>query len=81
MIKLLRFRFWIATTMAALTGFLSIATMIRPQWIESVFAVSPDGGSGSLEWLIVLLLWFVTIAFFFTAYREWRVARSALHSG
>ena len=81
MIKLLRFRFWIATTLAALTGILSMVTMIWPQWLESIVGVSPDGGDGSLEWLLVLLLLIVTIAFFFMAYHEWRATRSALQSG
>lgn len=81
MIKLLRFQFWIKTTMATLTGILSIFTMIEPKWIETIFEVSPDGGDGSLEWLIVLLLLFVTIVFFFMAYQEWRLTRSAAQSG
>jgi uncharacterized BrkB/YihY/UPF0761 family membrane protein len=81
MIKLLRFRFWLATTMAVLSGILSILTTILPEWIENVFGVTPDGGDGSLEWLIVLLLFVATILFFFLAYREWWVTRSALHSG
>lgn len=25
-----------------------------PDWIEAVFGVEPDGGDGSLEWLLVL---------------------------
>jgi hypothetical protein len=65
--------------MAVLTGMLSILSMIWPQWIELIFGLSPDGGDGSLEGLIVLFLFMLTILFFLIAYREWRM-RSVLHS-
>jgi hypothetical protein len=41
----------------ALAGiFLGLAalTAVVPDWIEAVFGVEPDGGNGSLEWLLVL---------------------------
>jgi hypothetical protein len=30
-----------------------VVTLVVPDWIEVAFHVDPDGGSGSLEWLIV----------------------------
>lgn len=35
---------------------LAILTLLFPQWIEHVFGVDPDHGSGTVEVLIVLAL-------------------------
>jgi hypothetical protein len=42
---------------SALAGiFVSLAalTAVVPEWIELVFGLDPDGGSGRLEWALVL---------------------------
>ena len=40
---------------AALSGLLTIITIINTMWIESIFeGAEPDGGSGELEWLIAV---------------------------
>jgi hypothetical protein len=41
-------------------------------WIEIVFHVDPDAGSGALEWGIVLLTLVLSVAFLFLARAEWR---------
>ena len=33
---------------------LSVLTLVWPEWIEEIFGVEPDGGNGSLEWIIAL---------------------------
>jgi hypothetical protein len=33
--------------------FLAVLTAVVPDWIEVVFGVEPDAGSGALEWAIV----------------------------
>jgi hypothetical protein len=53
-------------------------TLVREDWIEEVFGVSPDAGSGSLERWIVGTLLVATIMFFFMARNEWRRARSTV---
>ena len=52
----MRARFWIELFAAILCGVLAILTLIVPQWIEVGFGVDPDAGSGSAEWLVVVLL-------------------------
>jgi hypothetical protein len=59
---------------AAVFGFLAILTLIVPDWIEVVFKVEPDGGNGSLEWLIVAGMALVTLAFAVDARRTWTTA-------
>lgn len=31
----------------------AILTAVNPQWIEAVFHIDPDGGSGAFEWIMV----------------------------
>jgi hypothetical protein len=45
--------FWIESMLAAAGGLLSVVTLIWRDWIELVFRVDPDRGSGTLEWSIV----------------------------
>jgi hypothetical protein len=40
-------------------------------WIESFFQIDPDGGSGSLELLIFLLV-IVLVGACLTAFQRWR---------
>jgi hypothetical protein len=67
-----RGRFWLETTLGSLSGLLAIATLIHKDWIEEVFGVDPDGGSGSLEWLLVAVLLVAAVLLGGAARREWR---------
>jgi hypothetical protein len=58
----------------AVFGFLTILTLLVPDWLEVVFKVEPDGGNGSLEWLIVAGMALVTLAFAVDAQRTWATA-------
>ena len=70
----LRRRFWIEAALAALSAFLFALTLVRRDWIEAVLHVDPDGGDGSLEWLIVAALVVATVLLGALARAEWRRA-------
>jgi tetrahydromethanopterin S-methyltransferase subunit E len=74
----LRWRFWLETGIAIVTGALFVITFVQKDWVEVVFDFNPDSQSGILEWLIVSLLLVVTITLFSLARDEWRRARVAI---
>jgi hypothetical protein len=78
MTKALRGRFWFETGLAIVTGILFVITLVWHDWIEIIFNVDPDQGSGLLEWLVVGALLVVTIALFVLARYEWRKAQTAI---
>jgi hypothetical protein len=57
------------------TGIVAIITLFWNDWIEAVFGVDPDNGNGSAEWLVVLILLFLTVALALGARLEWRRAK------
>lgn len=57
-----RIRFWIEVALAAIAAGLAILTFITREWIELLFGVDPDQGSGALEWAIVIALFIAAIA-------------------
>ena len=74
----LRWRFWLETTLAIVTSILFVITLVRNDWIEIVFGIDPDKNNGTLEWLIVGVLFVVTIMLFILARYEWRRAKAAI---
>ena len=74
----LRWRFWLETGMAIVTSILFVITLVQRSWIETIFGVDPDSGSGALEWLIVGALLVVTITLFTLASSEWHRARATI---
>ena len=73
----LRYRFWLQSIFGSITGVVAVVTLFSHDWIEAVFGVDPDKGSGSAEWLVVLILLLLTVASAAGARLEWRRAQLA----
>ena len=74
----MRNRFWVEVVMAGVTAILAVITLISREWIELVFQVDPDQGSGLLEWGIVGGLAGATVIFSLLARAEWRQTATGL---
>ena len=64
--------FWVEVGLAAITGLLALITPTFPDWIEFVSGWDPDQHDGSVERMIVVGLFVVTIVMVFAAAIEWR---------
>ena len=65
----------IEVVLAAILGMATILTAVWPDWIEGLFGFDPDGGNGTTEWWIVVVLAVATIAVAALARRDLRVVR------
>jgi hypothetical protein len=74
-------RFWLEAAATVASGLLAVVTVIWPDWIERVFGIEPDQGSGALEWLMVAVLFTVSICFGLAARLEWRRTRRSEAAG
>jgi hypothetical protein len=74
-------RFWVRLALAVMSAALLVVTLVWHDWIEIVFRVDPDHGSGWLEWLIVVLAFGLTLAFLIGARQEWRRPVPAVNDG
>ncbi|MEA2190980.1 MAG: hypothetical protein QOI73_1101 [Solirubrobacteraceae bacterium] len=74
-------RFACEAAAAAASAVLALVTLLTREWIEIVFGVDPDGGSGGAEWLLVVGLALVAVACSLLARREWRRTTQAGAAG
>jgi hypothetical protein len=70
-------RFWLESALATVSALLLVVTVFWREWIEVVFRVNPDGGSGAAEWLVVVALGIISAVAALAARLEWRRLRSA----
>jgi hypothetical protein len=68
---------WIELALAALSAFSGLLTLVSREWIEVLFGVDPDGGSGALEVAIVVCLIGAAVIMAALARMEWRRINSA----
>jgi hypothetical protein len=80
MAKPTRRRFWIEASCAGIAWLLALVTLTRRDWIEAVFGVDPDHGSGALEWILVAGFATVGIVASVLTIRERRVGQRRLEA-
>jgi uncharacterized membrane protein YdcZ (DUF606 family) len=72
-----RRRMWIEIGLAIGSVILLVLTLVNGEWIEELFGVEPDAGSGILEWALTLGLLGATIVLGSMARGNARRARGA----
>jgi hypothetical protein len=70
--NVVRFRFWLEMALALSSAVLTLVTLVWNEWIEIVFGLDPDHGTGATEWLICSLLLVAAMTLFVLARCEWR---------
>ncbi len=65
----------IESVLAVVAGALAVITLFWPTWIEALFGVEPDGGSGEAEWVFVVVLALVAAVSGLLARRDFAAAR------
>ena len=71
-------RFWLESGLAVMSVVLLLATLLWRDWIEIVFRVDPDHGSGSFEWSIVAVTTIAAISCSLLARLDWRRAHESV---
>jgi len=70
-----RARAWLATVFAVVGLGLCLLTLLRSEWIELLFGVDPDRGSGALELLVAGAFLVASALLGRQARQEWRIRR------
>jgi hypothetical protein len=75
------FRARIEFSLAVVFGVLTALTLIWPTWIESLFGIAPDHGSGQTEWLFVVLFGLLGLVLNVLGGRDYRAAGGLREAG
>jgi hypothetical protein len=70
-----RGRVWTERVLACLSAVVAVTTLFWRDWIELVFRIDPDRGSGALEWAIVAGCLAASVAFTSLARRDASASR------
>ena len=70
----LRPLFWIEAVLALGNIALLSMTVVWKDWIELVFKVDPDAGSGAVEWSVMAVTLLLTVLLLALARSEWHRA-------
>jgi hypothetical protein len=70
-------RYYVEIVLGATALLLFVLTLAWNDWIEIVFKVDPDAGSGAVEYLICFILLAGAMVSWWLARTEWRRARTA----
>jgi DMSO/TMAO reductase YedYZ heme-binding membrane subunit len=73
----LTMRFGIEAAFACASALLFVLTLVWRDWIEVIFGVDPDRGSGTTEWAVVAALLLATLVGTLVARAEFRRGHSA----
>jgi hypothetical protein len=68
-------RLRVEATLTVLTATTALLTIAWSEWIEAVFRIDPDGGSGAVEWAFVAVLALCSLTFALLAQGD-RAARA-----
>ena len=68
-----RARAWLATVFAVVGLGLCVLTIVWSEWVELLFGVDPDAGSGALELLLTGAFLVVSVLLAGQARRDWRI--------
>jgi hypothetical protein len=75
-----RIRLWFEVGLAVASAGLFIVTLFWHDWVELIFHVDPDEGSGLLEVGLTLATALVSLLFAMTARAEWRGSLKSEHA-
>jgi hypothetical protein len=68
-------RFLLESGAFGTSAVLFVLTLVWPSWVELLFRVDPDNGSGRFEWWILLASLIASLWFAALARSEWRRMR------
>lgn len=71
-----RFRIWTELALATVSAVTFVLTLVAQDWLERMTGVSPDQGSGEVEWLLSGGTLAATLALATIASLEWRRVRT-----
>ena len=64
--------FWLKVVLGLMSTTLLALTLVAPDWIELLFGIAPDEGTGASEWGLSLSFVTVSIVMFGSSWRTWR---------